>query len=202
MCCLYVKIDNKKLNKKEKIMSNIERKALELIEKHISDYGDCNPGLEYYGNLIFDATRQGVCVVKKIIEIFEKVNIDTVIFNKQFNDKYCIEGDAIFYKDKTELIRFEPSTNLKECEIPCNVLSNAFEDSKLEKIIVNNNVNAMGSKVFLNCNKLKEIIFQNGETKLDNCCFDGCNDSLVIKAPAGGYIEEYAKKYNIKFEAI
>ena len=28
------------------------------------------------------------------------------------------------------------------------------------------------------------------------------HENLVIKAPAGGYVEEYAKKYNIKFEAI
>ena len=177
-------------------------KVKELIEKHIKDFGDCKPGLEYYGNLIFAATRQGVCVVKKIIEIFESVNIDTAIFNKQFNDKYCIEGDAIFNKDKSSLIRFESSSNLKEYEVLCYVSNNAFEDSKLEKIIVSNSVNSMGSKVFLNCNKLKEIVFQNGETELDNCCFEGCADSLVIKAPAGGHVEEYAKQYNIRFETL
>jgi hypothetical protein len=46
------------------------------------------------------------------------------------------------------------------------------------------------------------VFFENGETKLDNCCFYGCNELLIIKAPSGGYVEEYAKKYNLKFEGI
>ena len=83
------------------------------------------------------------------------------------------------------------------------IFSRAFYNcKKIQKITIPKNVNSLGSEVFKNCKSLTEAIFENGETKLDNCCFKGCPEMLVIKAPAGGYVEEYAKKYNIKFEAI
>ena len=83
------------------------------------------------------------------------------------------------------------------------IFSRAFYNcKKIQKIIIPKNVNSLGSEVFKNCKSLTEAIFENGETKLDNSCFKGCPEMLVIKAPAGGYVEEYAKKYNIKFEAI
>lgn len=83
------------------------------------------------------------------------------------------------------------------------IFSRAFYNcKKIQKIIIPKNVNSLGSEVFKNCKSLTEVIFENGETKLDNCCFKGCPEMLVIEAPAGGYVEEYAKKYNIKFEAI
>ena len=180
----------------------MERKALELIKKHMSDFGDCLPGLEDFGNLISDAVRQGIRVLNKIIELFEAANIDVEIFKRQFNEKYIVDGDAIFNKDKTDLIKFEPSSDITEYEIFCYVSSKAFIECKLEKIIVSNNVKGMGSEVFMNCRNLKEITFNNAETRLDNNCFLGCSDALVIKAPVGGYIEEYAKQYNIIFESI
>ena len=49
---------------------------------------------------------------------------------------------------------------------------------------------------------LTEVVFENGETKIDNDCFVNCHENIVIKAPAGGYVEEYAKQYNLKFEAL
>jgi len=83
------------------------------------------------------------------------------------------------------------------------IFSRAFYNcKKIQKTIIPKNVISLGSEVFKNCKSLTEAIFENGETKLDNCCFKGCPEMLVIKAPAGGYVEEYAKKYNIKFEAI
>ena len=179
----------------------MEDRILELIKKHIDDFDRCPPGQEYYYKLLHEVVKEGCTAIEELIKIFDKANIDTVILKKQFDEKYAIDGDAIFHKDKTELIRFDPCSALKEYEISCYVCSEAFVGCAVEKIIVRNNVKTMGSKVFKNCMNLIEAIFENGETKLDNDCFVGCTDNLVIKAPAGGYVEEYAKKYNIKFEA-
>lgn len=180
----------------------MEDRILELIKKHIDDFGRCPPGQEYYYKLLHDVVKEGCTAIKKLIEIFDKANIDTVILKKQFDEKYAIDGDAIFYKDKTELIRFDPCSALKEYEISCYVCCEAFIDCTVEKILVKKEVQSMGSKVFKNCKNLTEVVFENGETVIDNDCFVGCQENLVIKAPAGGYVEDYAKKYNIKFEAI
>ena len=83
------------------------------------------------------------------------------------------------------------------------IFSRAFYNcKKIQKIIIPKNVSSLGSEVFKNCKNLSEVIFENGDTGLDNDCFIGCSENLVIKAPAGGYVEEYAKQYNLKFEAL
>lgn len=180
----------------------MEDRILKLIKKHIDDLGRCHPGQEYYYKLLHDVVKEGCTAIAELIKIFDNANIDTVILKKQFDEKYAIDGDAIFYKDKTELIRFDPCSVLKEYKISCYVCCEAFIDCTVEKIIVKNNVKTMGSRVFKNCKNLTEIIFENGDTGLDNDCFVGCHENLVIKAPAGGYVEEYARKYRIKFEAV
>ena len=181
----------------------MDKKIAELIEKHINDFGDYPSGRAYFGNLLYDAVREGSSFVKELIGVFNDLNIDVDgVVEKQFNEKYCMENDAIYDRDKTTLIRFCPMSSIKEIDIKCHAASRAFLNCNIKKIIVKDNVKTLGSYVFKNCKNLTEVIFENGETSLDNCCFEGCSDSLVIKAPAGGYVEEYAKKYNLKFEGI
>ena len=72
---------------------------------------------------------------------------------------------------------------------------------KIKKITIPKGVNGMGSEVFKNCKSLTEIVFENGDTKMDNNCFKGCPD-ILVKAPAGGFVEDYAIKNNLRFQAI
>ena len=78
----------------------------------------------------------------------------------------------------------------------------AFICTAIEKMVIPKGVISLDSGIFKHCKCLTEVVFENGETKLDNDCFVGCQANLVIKAPAGGYVEEYAKKYNLTFKAI
>ena len=90
----------------------------------------------------------------------------------------------------------EMSDSLKYIE------SEAFMGCDLEEVKIPVGVKALGSRVFKDCANLKCVVFENGQTKLDNDCFLGCSDELVINAPCGGYVEEYANKYGIKFKSI
>ena len=46
-----------------------------------------------------------------------------------------------------------------------------------------------------------DVTIPEGVTEIGSSAFDGCK-KLTIHAPAGSYVEEYAKKNKIKFEAI
>lgn len=180
----------------------LTKKALSFIEKHKNVFIEGELEYEDYGHLIFDVVREGVAVVNELILIFERADIPTELFKKQFDERYCINGSAIYNKEKTLLIRVCPESDIKNFVVDCNLGNNAFMDCQVEKVVLTSNVKTGGHFVFKNCKKLREVIFENGETGLDNLCFEGCPDDLIIKAPAGGYIEEYAKQYNLKFEAI
>ena len=180
----------------------LTKKALSFIKKHKNAFIEGELEYEDYGHLIFDIVREGVAVVNELIEVFEKANIPTELFKKQFDERYCIDGSAIYNKEKTSLIRVCPESDIKEFVADCYVSNNAFMDCQVEKVVLTSNVKTAGHFVFKNCKYLREVVFENGETGLDNFCFDGCSDELIIKAPAGGYVEEYAKQYNLKFETI
>ena len=126
-------------------------------------------------------------------------------------DRYC------YYFGKTDsviipvgikcigAICFTNARHVKNVVIPNGVeyiYSNAFRKTLIENIVLPESVKALDGNVFNGCKNLKEVIFENGETKIDNDCFTLCHENLVIKAPAGGFVEEYAKQYNLKFEAL
>ena len=94
-------------------------------------------------------------------------------------------------------------TNVKMPESLVRIESEAFMGCDLlEEVKVPLGVRALGSRVFKDCKNLKCTVFENGQTKLDNDCFLGCSEELVIKAPRGSNVEEYANKYGIKFKSI
>lgn len=184
------------MNKEE-----LTKKALSFIVKYIKKDYDI-PGEEDYNHLIFDVAREGVAIVNAVISALESANIGSAVFKKQFDERYCIEGPAIYNKEKTSLIRICPQNNVKDFVVDCNIASNAFMDCQVEKVIIKDSVKSIGSYVFKNCKNLREVVFENGETHLDKGCFEGCSDTLIVKAPADGFVEEYTKKYNLKFEGI
>ncbi len=100
---------------------------------------------------------------------------------------------------------FRYAPHVKSIEMPDSlkyIESEAFMGCDLEEVKIPVGVKALGSRVFKDCANLKCVVFENGQTKLDNDCFLGCSDELVINAPCGGYVEEYANKYGIKFKSI
>lgn len=127
------------------------------------------------------------------------------------DNRYCYylgKADSVVIPDGIKCIEhlaFINARHVKNVVIPNGVeyiCSSAFKKTLIEKIVIPASVKAFDGSVFKNCKRLYEVIFENGNTRLDNDCFMGCDENLVIKAPAGGFVEEYAKKYNIKFEAI
>ena len=81
--------------------------------------------------------------------------------------------------------------------------SEAFMNTDIEEIFIPQNVKSISSRTFKNCKRLMCVIFENGNTVFEIDCFDGCEDSLIVKAPAGGFVEEVITKHtNVKFEKI
>lgn len=80
--------------------------------------------------------------------------------------------------------------------------SRSFAKTSINRVIIPSSVKALGSEVFCDCIRLTEVVFENENTIIDNDCFKGCQDCLIIKSIPGGNVEAYAKQYNLKFEAI
>lgn len=127
------------------------------------------------------------------------------------DNKYCYylgKADAVVIPNGIKQIgynAFQNAPHVKEVVLPNGVeyiCGNSFACTAIEKIVIPASVKVLGGSVFKNCKRLYEVIFEGGDTKIDNDCFVGRNENLVIKAPKGSFVEEYAKKYNLKFEAI
>ena len=117
------------------------------------------------------------------------------------------EGE-VFIPAEIEIIRygaFQYAPHVFFVDISNNITgieSEAFANCAIKEIVLPKNVTRIGSRVFMNCTELVSVTFENADTVLDNECFKGCHNDLIIKASSGGTVEEYARKYNIKFEAI
>ena len=117
------------------------------------------------------------------------------------------EGE-VFIPSEIEKIRyraFRYAPHVFFVDISNNITgidSEAFANCAIKEIVIPKNVTRIGSRVFMNCKELVSATFENANTGLDNECFKGCHNDFVIKSHSGGTVEEYARKYNIKFEAI
>ena len=178
----------------------------EVPETNFVDRSDvfkvmCQKNLTIYGEKGTEAERVAIQAGVKFEECKEIIR----------GDKYCYylgKADSVVIPNSIKHIGFNAFQNaphVKNVVIPNGVeylCGNSFACTSIERIIIPASVKVFEGSVFKNCKYLTEVIFENGNTRLDNDCFVGCNENLVIKAPAGGYVEEYAKQYNIKFEAI
>lgn len=121
---------------------------------------------------------------------------------------YFGQSESVVIPEGIETIRykaFQYAPHVVSIEIPKTVKyidSEAFMGCELKEMHIPSGVKALGSRVFKDCKNLQYVVFENGNTGLDNDCFLGCSDILVVKAPSGGYIEEYTQKYRVKFECI
>ena len=121
---------------------------------------------------------------------------------------YFGRSDKVVIPDEIERIRYRAfayAPHVVDVVIPNTVRgidSEAFTGCAIKEIIIPKSVTRMGSRVFMNCMELQSATFENANTVLDNDCFTGVHNDLVIKAPSGGTVEEYARKHNIEFETI
>lgn len=171
---------------------------MERLEKLIEKY-DEDLNVKDYRYFAPDVLRYcGSIVMKKLEEQFGT-------FISYYRDRYVIIDDVVFSTDKKELVRYSPE-KIDESYVITDfvetVCDEAFAGCAIKEIVIPKNVTCMGSRVFMNCKALVRATFENANTVLDNDCFNGCHNNLVIKAPSGGTVEEYARKYNIEFEVI
>lgn len=113
---------------------------------------------------------------------------------------YFGQSDKVVIPNGIERIRyraFEYAPHVVDVVLPNTVSgidSEAFAGCAIKEIIIPKSVTGMGSRVFMNCKELMSVTFENANTVLDNDCFKGCHKDLTIKAPAGGTVQEYAKR--------
>ena len=100
---------------------------------------------------------------------------------------------------------FDGCCNLVELTLPNSIKtiqSNAFLGcTSLKKVILSENLTTLKKEAFAYCSSLEYVRFGGNIKFIGVGTFREC-DKLTILAPAGSYAEDYAKKHNIKFEAI
>ena len=72
--------------------------------------------------------------------------------------------------------------------------------AKLAQITIPSTLKRIGASAFKNCTALTAVYFPGGITNIGIKAFEGC-DNLVIHAPVGSKILQYAEKNNIPFVA-
>lgn len=149
--------------------------------------------------------KYGAITLKEAEELFG-FTLKAVYADKDYRgEHYEIINDVVFSASKKELVRYSPEKTDESYVITDfveTVCDEAFARSTIKEIVLPKNVTCIGSRVFMNCKELQRVTFENANTVLDNDCFNGHRNDLVIKAPAGGTVQEYAAKYQIQFEAI
>lgn len=115
-------------------------------------------------------------------------------------------GEVIVHDGETKINNhlFAWCTDITIVYIPDGVTSigdNAFDRCiNLKKINIPKSVTSIGYRAFFMCANLKSIYIPDSVKKIDDTAFEEC-DSLTIFAPAGSYVENYAKKNEIPFVA-
>ena len=176
-------------------------KFAEIFKKHEKDIDSHD--YRYFAPEVL--RKYGSITLKEAAELFG-FTLKAVYADKDYRgEHYEIINDVVFSATKKGLVRYSPEKTDEAYVIPEfveTVCDEAFASSSIKEIVLPKNVTSIGSRVFMNCKELVSATFENTNTVLDIDCFKGCHNDLVIKSPSGGTVEEYARKYNIKFEAI
>lgn len=98
---------------------------------------------------------------------------------------------------------------LAELQLPESVrwiYDNALSGTALEEITLPAKLIWLGGTAFEDCPNLKEVTIQGAGTQLDmthgkNCIFSG-NDQLVLKGSSNSLAEEYARIWELSFQAV
>lgn len=176
-------------------------KFLEIFKKHEKDIDSHD-----YRYFVPEVLHKCGAIALKEAENLFGFTLKAVYADKDYRgEHYEIVDDVVFSANKKELVRYSPE-KINESYVITDfvetVCDEAFAGCAIKGIIIPKSAIRIGSRVFMNCKELQSATFENANTVLDNDCFKGCHKDLVIKAPAGGTIQEYAAKHQIQFEAI
>ena len=112
-------------------------------------------------------------------------------------DLYSSDEDIVLYA-VWKLVEYD------DCLILPNALTSiedeAFSELPIEQVLIPASVRSIGKNAFSNCNGLKSAVFSAASVIIDSTAFNGCDD-LVIIAPSGGSVEEYAIANGLPFAA-
>lgn len=108
-----------------------------------------------------------------------------------------------FYTKKIGTRVFDNCTSLKT--LPNGVAiteigDEAFFNSGLESIKINDAVTTIANGAFSNCTKLTQVNVPSSVTSIADNAFNNCGENLTIIGDYGSYAEKYAKDNNITFE--
>ena len=108
-----------------------------------------------------------------------------------------------FYTEKIGTRAFDGCTSLKS--LPNGVAiteigDEAFFNSGLESIKINDTVTTIANGAFSNCSKLTKVNVPSSVTSISDNAFSNCGENLTIIGDYGSYAEKYAKDNNISFE--
>ena len=112
-----------------------------------------------------------------------------IIINHVLMDGRSVDGEVVIPDGVTTISDFAFSSN------------DTGEEGSLTGVTIPRSVTSIGEYTFEGCKYLKKVTILGSETKLGREVFLGCSD-VTIYGGAGTYAEEYAKEYDIHFEAI
>ena len=98
---------------------------------------------------------------------------------------------------------FSCCSGLTNITLPANLSyigTFAFSGTGLTNISIPNGVTSIEAWAFSECNELESITIPSSVTSIEESVFESC-PKLTIHAPSGSCAEQYAKEYNIPFEA-
>ena len=160
-------------------MQNVEmEKAIGIREKTLADYRK-EFGLNKDGDTIKSYKGKGSMAVipgnikGKPVKIAEKAF------------KNCANIQTVYIEDGV--------TNIGE---------SAFEGcTSLQSITIPDSITSIADYAFYYCTSLQSITIPDSVTNISESAFRSC-PNVTIHAPADSYAEQYAKRNNIKFQAI
>lgn len=172
-------------------IDNIKVTKLLSIDKQFVDYRKVKEikigkNINYIGSMKND-TSLGT-------NIFEgALNLTRIIVDNN-NETYASLNGILYNKNKDILLKFPNNLSLPENKTvklidSVKVIYNkAFiNNSTIEKIELNNNIEKIGNQSFKNCSNLKEIIFSASTNlkEIGNEAFYDCNKLTTIDLPLG-----------------
>lgn len=122
------------------------------------------------------------------------------------NPAYVSIDGVLFTKNGTTLIRCPEGIEKDSYVVPDGVKTiadKAFSHCKrLQSIVVSEGVRAFKAFAFQLCESLKTIDVPESVTTIEDNCFPGQFPDFTIRGERGSYVEEYAAKFHLRFEAI
>jgi hypothetical protein len=94
--------------------------------------------------------------------------------------------------------------------IPGNIKGNPVQfrgdvfhkNANIQSVFIEDGVTEIPHIAFEGCSSLTKIEIPASVTKIADTAFHGRQKLITISAPEGSYAQTYAKKYDIKFQAI